>query len=300
MLHDRYLKEKIYFTERIKQLGGEALIESAKNDDKLQVQQADELINNGVKVLVVNPVNLYSSAEIVRNAHNHGIIVIAYDRIIFNSDLDYYLSFDNEKVGMLMAEYVIKKVPEGKYLLFGGDKDDFNAVLVKNGQLKLLGPLTTSGKINIDYNIFVEDWSEENARHELKRYIDLSGSQPDVILSSYDGMSTGIINTLKEYGLEGKVLVTGQDAELNACRNIVKGYQIMTVYKPLKKIAYAAADLSLKLIKSQKLTEATSKVFNGNKEVPSILLEPISVDKDNLKSTVIADGLLSETEVYQP
>ncbi len=297
---DRYAKEKSYFTDRMNELGSEALIEIANDDDKLQIQQANELIAKGVKVLIVNPVNLYTSAEIVRSAHNHRIKVIAYDRLICNTDLDYYLSFDNEKVGILMADYVIKKVPEGKYLIFGGDKGDLNAGLVMNGQMKILEQLTGSGKIKIDYNIYVEDWSAENARHELKIYLNLSGEQPDVILSSNDGMAIGIVETLKEFGMEGKVLVTGQDAELAACQNIVKGYQIMTVYKPLKKLAYTAADLSFKLIKSKELTEAISKVNNGRKDVPSILLEPISVDKYNLKSTVIADGFLSESDVYKP
>ncbi len=298
MVSDRFKKEKVYFTKRITELGGEVLTESANYDDKLQIQQANELISKGVKVLVVNSVNLYSAAEIVRNAHNKGILVIAYDRLICNSDLDYYLSFDNEKVGILIADYVIKKVPEGNYLIFGGDKRDLNAVSVNNGLLKILDPLISSGKIHIDYNIYVEDWSGENAGHELKRYLNLSCSKPDVILSSYDGMSVGLINTLKDFGFEGKVLVTGQDAELEACRNIVKGFQIMTVYKPIKKLAYAAAELSMNLVHNQIITNANFKINNGFKNVPSILLDPISVDKENLASTVIADGLLSESDIY--
>ncbi len=299
LIHDRFLKEETYVSERINELGGEVLMESANNDDKLQIQQAKELIEKGVKVLIVNSVNLYTSAEIVRRAHKKHIKVIAYDRLICNSDLDYYLSFDNVKVGLLIADYAINKVPVGKYLIFGGDKTDLNAGFVKDGELKELEHLTGSGKIFINFDIFVEEWSGSNAGYELKRYLNLSGEQPDVILSAFDGMSTGIIETLKESGMEGKVLVTGQDAELAACQNIVKGYQTMTVYKPLKKLAYEAAELSIKLIQNKNITEATSKVFNGNKDVPSILLEPITVDKYNLKSTVIADGFLSESDVYK-
>src|SRR5208283_2249582 len=103
MVFQRYMREKVFFTERIASLGGEAIVESANDDDKLQVQQAHDLIEHGVGLLVVDPVNLYSAAEIVRVAHEKGIKVIAYDRLICNSDLDYYLSFDNEKVGELMA-----------------------------------------------------------------------------------------------------------------------------------------------------------------------------------------------------
>lgn len=300
LVQDRYQKEKIYFSTHMSELGGEALIESANYDDKLQIQQAKNMISNGVKVLVVNPVNLYTAAEIVRIAHDNHIKVIAYDRLISNSNLDYYLSFDNVKVGKMMADYCTKINSTGKYLIFGGDKSDLNATLVKNGQLKALEPLTNSGQIKVLYDVYVEDWSKENAKHELKKFLDLSIEQPDVILSSNDGMATGIIETLREYHLEGKVLVTGQDAELSSCQNIMKGYQTMTIYKPLKKLAYTAAELSMKLIKSQLLTETNSKTFNGAIDVPSILLEPVSVDKDNMQSTVIADGFLSEANVLKP
>lgn len=297
LLHDRYQKEKIFFSDRINSLGGEAIIESANNDDKIQIQQTNNLIKKDISVLVVNSVNLYTAAAIVRAAHEKGIMVIAYDRLICNSDVDYYLSFDNEKVGKLMADYAINKIPDGKYLIFGGDRSDLNAVLVNTGQLKSLEPLISSGKIKIDYNVYIEDWSEENAGHELKRYLNLSNSKPDVILSSFDGMSNGIIKTLKEFGFEGQVLVTGQDAELEACKNIVNGFQTMTVYKPIKKLAYTAAELSMKLVHTKSLTETNSKIFNGFKDVPSVLLEPISVDKENLVSTVIADGYLSASDI---
>src|SRR5208282_2089905 len=166
----------------------------------------------------------------------------------------------------------------GNYIIFAGDKRDLNAGFVKSGQLKALDPSIKSGKIKIDYNIFVEDWSGENASHELKRYLDLTGEQPAVILSSSDQMSYGIIETLKAYGMAGKVLVTGQDAELTACQNIIKGYQVMTVYKPLKKLAYTAAELSIKIIKNQSITETTSNIFNGHKQLPSILLDPVSAE----------------------
>ena len=298
MKSDRYIKEKVYFTEKINELGGEAIITSADYDDKLQIQQAQELLNQGVKVIVVNSVNQNTAAAIVRYAHDKDVKVIAYDRMIGNCDLDYYLSFDNVKVGKLMAEYAVKLKPEGDYLLFGGDKADKNAIYVKRGQLEVLDPYIKSNKIKILYDIYVEDWSGENAKYDIKRYLDLSLSKPDVILSSYDGMSTGIIEALKDYNYEGQIIITGQDAELAACKNIVAGYQNMTVYKPLKKMAYTAAELCKKIINNENISEATTSLTNGYKEVPAILLEPITVDKNNLKSTVIADGFIKESDLY--
>ena len=295
---DRYVKEKQYFTDKVKELGGVALIVSAEFDDKLQIEQANELIKQGAKVLVVNSVNLTTAAAIVRNAHDKNVKVIAYDRIIFSPDLDYYLSFDNMNVGKLMAQYALKLKPEGKYYILGGDKADQNAILVKNGQMEALATQISIGKIKIVYNSYVEDWSGDNAKNEVNRYLDLSQNIPDVILSSYDGMSTSVIEALHEHNLDGKVIVTGQDAELAACRNIVKGYQTMTVYKPLKLLANTAAEIAIKIARGEKISDVNSKVMIDGKDIPSILLVPIAVDKNNLKTTVIADGLLKESEIF--
>jgi D-xylose transport system substrate-binding protein len=279
-------------------LGGEAIVADANYDDKLQINQAEEMIKSGVKVLVVNAVNVNTAAQIVREAHNAHIKVIAYDRLIRNSDLDYYLSFDNVKVGKLMAEYAVSGKPQGNYILFGGDKGDNNAILVKKGQLEVLEPYIKSGKIAITYNMFIEDWSGVNAAHELRKYLDLSGKVPDVVLSSYDGISTESIKVLDEYHISG-VLFTGQDAELDACRDIVRGKQAMTVYKPFKTQSDAAATLAMECAQNKRVTEAKSTINNGKVNVPAILLEPIAVDKNNIRNTIIADKYYTEAEIYQ-
>jgi len=295
---DRYVKEKQYFIDKVKELGGEAIVVSADYDDKLQIEQANELMTQGAKVLVINSVNLTTAAAIVRNAHEKNVEVIAYDRIIFSPELDYYLSFDNVKVGKLMAQYALKLKPEGKYYILGGDKADQNAVLVKNGQMEAIASQISSGKIKIVYNSYVEDWSGDNAKNEVTRYLNLSQDTPDVILSSYDGMSTAVIEVLQQFNLAGKVIITGQDAEVAACRNIVKGNQAMTVYKPLKLLAYKAAEIAIKLGRKEKITDVNSKVQVEGKDIPAILLDPVTVDKDNLKTTVIADGHLKEADIF--
>jgi D-xylose transport system substrate-binding protein len=299
MVSDRYLKEKVYFSQKLQELGGEAMIMSADYDDKLQINQAKELINKGAKVLVVNCLNLNTAAAIIRDAHDNNVKVIAYDRIIRNCDLDYYLTFDNEKVGKLMVDYVTKIRPNGNYVLLCGDKGDQNAVWVKKGQLDALASSLNTKKINISYNIFIEDWSGDNARNAMKKFLDLSGEIPDVVLSSYDGMSTGVIDLFKEYKIQpGQVLMTGQDAELAACRNIVQGYQTMTIYKSVKTLAYKAAEVAMKIANNEKIADANGKVWNGQIDVPSILLDPVTVDINNLKTSVIADGFHTESEIY--
>ena len=300
LVSGRYQKEKVYFSEKIQQLGGEVSISNADYNDQLQIQQGKELIDKGVKVLVVNSLNLNTAAAIVRYAHDNGAKVIAYDRLIKNSDLDYFLTFDNEKVGTLIGDYITKLKPSGNYILLGGDKADQNAIWVRNGVMKALNPFLGKESIKVKYDIYVEDWSGDNARNEIQKYLDLSNNAvPDAILSSYDGMTTSVVDLLKEYNLAGKVLITGQDAELEACQNIVKGYQTMTVYKSVKQLAYKAAELAIKIANNDKINDATRTVNNGQIEVPTIYLDPIAVDINNLKTTVIADGFQSESEVYK-
>lgn len=297
LVGERYQKEQAYFNARFSALGGEALFASADNDDRLQIQQAREMIEKGAEVLVVNSVNMHTAAAIVRDAHEKNVRVIAYDRLIRNCDLDYYISFDNIMIGKMMAGYVTRLKPEGTYILLGGDKSDMTAEMVKNGQMEVLSRFVNEGKIKIDYNIYVEDWSSDNAYLETRRYLDLSGKVPDVILTSNDEMARGAAKALSEQDLSG-VLLTGQDAELQSCRNIVNDLQAMTVYIPLKVLAEKAAEIAFKMASGQAIEEHGQTINNGSWNVPSIFLDPVLVDKNNMRSTIIADGFYTENQIY--
>jgi D-xylose transport system substrate-binding protein len=219
--------------------------------------------------------------------------------MIFNCDLDYYVSFDNVKVGELMANFAIKLKPKGNYMLLSGDKADKNAIWVRQGHRKIIDPLVKSGDIKIVYDMYIEDWSSDNAYHEMKTYLNLSCvNVPDVILSAYDGISTGALKALDENHVTALPVITGQNAELDACRNILNGRQSMTIYKPLKTEAEQAAILAVKCAKNESVEKTGKTSYNGAIEVPSLLIEPICVTASNMKSTIIADGFLKEAEVY--
>jgi D-xylose transport system substrate-binding protein len=148
------------------------------------------------------------------------------------------------------------------------------------------------------YKTFIETYSADDAENEIKRFLNLSGEIPDVVLASSDMLALGALNAYKKYGLERKVLITGQGGEIFACKNILKGHQAMTIYKPVKKLAELAAELSIKMAKGKNVDDYfKSKVFNGKIDVPSTLLEVITVDATNLKSTIVADGMISEAEL---
>jgi len=289
--------ESKIFREKASELNCEAVITDALNNDALQRQQANELIRSGVDVLVLMAVNTNTAAKIVRDAHNANVKVIAYDRLINNCDLDFYISHNNYNVGKIMGDYVTKIRPKGKYILIGGDKSDRNAILVKTGQLDALSPLVKSGDIEILYDVYIEDWSQENACFETMKFLKLSaGVLPDAILTSYDGLARGARQAIDRSGITANIIITGQDAETQAIKDIIAGKQTLTVYKPLKPLAENAVITALKLAKGEKAA-CTCKTFNNKANVPSLLFEPVAVDKNNIRETVIKDGMITESEI---
>jgi len=301
IVDDRFPKDRDNFIAAVKKLGGEVIAKECNNDDKIQIQQALDLINNdGVKVLAVISVNKNTAATIVREAHKKNVKVIAYDRIISNCELDYFVSFNNVKVGELMALGALKQKPGGNFILLGGDKSDQNAIWVRQGMLNIVNPLVKSGKVKIVYDCYIEDWSWENAYYEMRQFLNLSSMVPDAIVSAYDGLSTGAIMALDEnhVSVSDFPAISGQNAELEACQNIVKGKQTMTVYKPLSLLAQQVAVIAMQCANGKTVETPKDNIFNGAVQVPAFLIEPISVDATNIKSTIISDGFWKESEVY--
>ncbi|MDP4188160.1 MAG: substrate-binding domain-containing protein [Bacteroidota bacterium] len=279
----RYPKDKSSFTERIKELGGSVEVGDAKNDPNFQEEQAKEMIKKGIKVLVISAVNQNTAASIVRDAHDKGVKVIAYERLIRNCDLDYFVSFDHYVVGKQQAGYAINKKGTGNYVLLGGDKGDRNAEMIHNGMLEILSPKIKSGEIKILYNIYVENWDKENAYMEMKKVLDLSGERVDAVLAANDGMAAGVIKALDEYHIANRsIITTGLDADADACKRIMEGKQSMTVYKPFKKEAQIAAELAIRQARGEDDKKNLQETWNGKVKVPTILLQSVVVDSTNI------------------
>jgi D-xylose transport system substrate-binding protein len=295
---ERWRRDRDLFTKRAQELGAEVLVQSADGNDAVQVQQAEDLLTQGVDVLVVVPHNGEIASSIVDSAKRQKIPVIAYDRIIRNSDVDFYISFDNVKVGELQAKYLLARAPKGNYVLIGGSPTDNNARLFRQGQMNILNPAIKRGDIKIVADQWAKDWLPSEALSLTENALTQARNQVAAVVASNDSTAGGVIQALDEQKLAGKVLVSGQDADLAACQRIVEGTQTMTVYKPIKPLATRAAEVALDLAKHEPVT-SNAKVNNGFKDVPSFLLEPIAVDKGNMAQTVIKDGFLKEEEVYR-
>lgn len=296
---ERWQHDRDLFVAHAKELGADVLVQAANSDDALQNSQAENLLTEGVNVLVVVPHNGKSAATIVEAAHKVGVPVIAYDRLIRDCDLDLYVTFDPEKVGEEQADYAVKHKPKGNYVLIGGAPTDNNAVLVRQGQMKILQPYIDRGDIKIVADQWATDWQPVEALKIMENALTKNNNKVDAVVVSNDGTAGGVVQALNEQGLAGKVLVTGQDADLAGCQRIVQGTQSMTVYKPLPKLADKAAELAVDMAEKKPITDPMTKLNNGKIDVPSILLPTVEVDKDNLDSTVIADGFQKKEDVYK-
>jgi D-xylose transport system substrate-binding protein len=297
----RWQADRDMFVRRAGELGATVQVLSANGDDTVQISDVEKLITSGVDVLVIVPHDGTAMARAVQLAHEAGIPVIAYDRIIRDSELDLYVSFDNLRVGELQARFLVDHLPtpgRGRIVRIYGAKTDNNAGLFKAGQDSVLDPLVKSGAITVLHEDWAEDWKPENAKRIVNAAITANGSRIDAVLASNDGTAGGAVQALSEEGLAGKVLVTGQDADLVAMQRIAAGTQAMTIYKPLHTLAQGAADLAVKMATGKPVI-ARHTVNNGAIDVPSVLFDVVTVTRDNIDSTVVKDGLYRREEIFQ-
>lgn len=287
---ERWQRDRDEFVKRATELGATVKVQVANNDDARQNAQCENLLTQGVDVLVVAPHNSESAATIVKSAHQAGVPVIAYDRLIKQCDVDLYMSFDNVEVGRLQAGYAVKRVPKGRYQLIAGAPTDNNAHLFREGQLEVLKPFVDRGDITIVGDQWANDWQPVEALKIMENALTRNANRIDAVVCSNDGLAGGAIQALAEQKLAGKVVVTGQDAELAACQRVLAGTQSMTIYKPIAALARRGAEAAIRLARKQPVPDATATIDNGLKPVPALLIAPVAVDAANMDSTVVADG----------
>ncbi|MFZ7159469.1 D-xylose ABC transporter substrate-binding protein [Avibacterium gallinarum] len=293
---ERWQKDRDIFVKKAESLGAKVFVQSANGDATAQISQIENMINRNVDVLVIIPFNGEVLGNIIGEAKREGIKVLAYDRLINNADLDFYVSFDNEKVGELQAQSIVDVKPEGNYFLMGGSPVDNNAKLFRKGQMKVLQPLIDSGKIKVVGDQWVDSWLAEKALQIMENALTANKNNIDAVVASNDATAGGAIQALSAQGLSGKVAISGQDADLAAIKRIVQGTQTMTVYKPITKLADKAAEIAVQLGKNEK-PESNAVLNNGLKDVPAYLLAPIAVTKDNIEETIIKDGFHSKEQI---
>jgi len=292
------------FEESVEELCSdcEVIYSNAGGDAQKQQSQAEAALTQGAEVLVVDPMDSKSAAAIAEKAQAQNVPVLSYDRLIENGEVDAYVSFDNEKVGELQAETLAKKLkedgsPNGPIIKINGDPADPNAALFKAGSNK--GFEAAGVTVAKEYD--TPGWSAENAQREAQQAITALGNDGFAgIYAANDDTGGGAIAALKGAGLDPeKIPVTGQDATVAGLQRILAGQQYMTVYKEIGPQAKVSAEIAIDLAEGKEVPKdkVTEELDNGAGKVPSVLLEPIAVVKDNVKSTVVADGFVTASEL---
>lgn len=295
--NQRWEKDKNYLVDNLTKQGAEVMLEVAENNQQKQIDQAAEMIKNGAQVLIVVPINQDGAAKIVEMAHDAGVKVIAYDRMINGCKLDYYISANSTQIGELEAAYLTSLKPQGRYALICGSKYDNNSMRLFLGQINTLQPFMENGDIQVVYSEFTEDWTPEQGKIHARLALDQSSDTLTAIITGSDAIADGVLQVLKERGLEGKIMVAAQDAELDNIQAIMNGTQTCDVLKPLKEMAAITADLAVSLALEKPLTMKFSTESNGKALVKSILIDAILVHKNNIESTVVASGFHTAAEL---
>lgn len=303
---ERWNREIEMFRAYAADKGFELLVQDAGNDTTKQVAQCENLLNQGVDVLIVQPLDGEAAAPIVDTAHQSGIKVISYDRFIMNSDLDYYITFDTYTVGKVQAEMVVEQAPKGNYIWLLGAPEDNNAHIIETAQTDVLQPLIDKGDISIVTQQWCKGWSPTEALQHTENALTSAGNDVQGVVCSNDGTAGGAIQALAAQGLAGVVPIAGQDADLAACQRIIEGTQYGTVYKPLAPLNQAACELAVAIATGADEKDGIDSslgswtTYNNNfKDVDAFNVAVEAITKDNLYDIVIKrDGFHTVEEVY--
>ena len=294
-------KDRPLFEAKVKALCSDCQIiySNANQDASAQQSQAEAALTNGAKVLVLDAVDGAAAAAIANKAKQSNVPVISYDRLILNTpNVNYYISFDNQAVGKLQGTSLLQALgskTNPSIVMINGAPTDNNAKLFKQGAHSVL-----DGKVTIAKEYDTPDWSPDQAQNEMTQALTALANKLDGVYAANDGTGGGAIAAMKAAGLKPLPPVTGQDAELAAIQRILIGEQYMTVYKAIAPEAEGAAELAVDLLNGTAVPSSMTNgktVNNGAKDVPSVLLTPVAVTKDTIKTTVVADKFWTATDI---
>ncbi|HEY9088435.1 MAG TPA: multiple monosaccharide ABC transporter substrate-binding protein [Anaerolineaceae bacterium] len=314
---ERWISDGESMVKVFEEMGYKTELQFAEDDIPNQVAQIENMVTKGVNVLVIAAIDGSTLSDVLKKAHEAGVLVIAYDRLISKTEyVDYYSTFDNFKVGVLQASQIETALglKDGKgpfnIELFGGSPDDTNAYYFYDGAMSVLQPYIDSGKLVVVSGQMGMDkvstlrWDGATAQARMDNLLSAfyTDKRVDAVLSPYDGLSRGIISSLRGvgYGTADKPwpVVTGQDAEVASIKQMIAGEQAYTVFKDTRELAKQTAMMVDAALKGQEVPINDTKTYdNGVKIVPSYLLVPVSVDINNYKALLIDSGYLKEEDL---
>lgn len=303
--------------EKLEELGYKVDLQYAEDDVQMQVSQLENMITNGANCLVVASIDSSALVNVLAQAKDAGIPVIAYDRLLMDTDaVSYYATFDNKGVGVAIGQYIEDKMGlkdgEGPFNVefFAGSPDDNNAHMLNDGMFEVLQPYLDNGQLvcvsgQLDFDtICTLRWSQETAQQRMENLLSAhysQGEDVDIVASPFDGISYGVAAALEGAGYkvgEKWPLITGQDAELMAVKNIISGKQSQTIFKDTRVLADKCVSMVQAVLEGAEPEINDTETYNNNViVVPSYLCTPVSVDKDNIKEMLIDTGYYTQDEL---
>jgi D-xylose transport system substrate-binding protein len=281
----------------LEKLGVTVLLQISDNDAARQQSQCENLLSQGINVLVIGCHDMEAAGNIVNLAHEEDVPVLSLERLIMNADVDLYVSFNQVIVGETLGQWFVENAPQGNIVLLSGDALDNNARLVKQGVLNKLQPKIDNGTYTLVMDQSVKDWAPDNAMKLAEDALTANRNNIVGFIAPNDGIAGGIIQALAAQGMDGKIPVTGQDFELAALKRIVEGTQGMTAFKDTRIQCAAAAKAAVSLANRARPEGINLTTNNGFKDVPSIALMPSIVTKDNIQQVVEESGLYTWAEI---
>lgn len=303
---ERWPVEEAIMKKLAAEQGAELISQQANHDPKLQNDQIQNMILQGVDVIIIIAEDGAAAASAVDEAARDGIPCIAYDRLVKSDKLAAYISFDNVEVGRTQARGVLEKVNSGRFALLGGSPTDNNAILFRKGQMEVLQPLIDKGDITVVADQWVENWAPANATKIMENILTAEQNKVDAVVASNDGTALGALQAMKAQGLAGKVPISGQDATAAGCKSIVEDELTMTVYKDVRLLSPMAIDMAIKFAKKEQvdglqnftLEELTlDKSLSGS--VPCKFLKVVGVNKDNVYDEIVKSGFQKYDDIYK-
>ena len=293
-LIERWQRDRDVFVSKAKRLGADVNVQNANGSLEEQISQINYFIEKDVDVIVVVATDCEGLSEAILKAKKAGIPVVAYDRLINRANVDAYVSFDNKMVGELMGQAIVDTVPEnGNILMMNGPLTDSNVPYIMEGFQETIA----KKNINILDIGYAPNWRAEDAFEFTSNYLSQEEAViPDAIMCGNDSLAGQATKALAERRLAGKIIVTGQDADLDACQRIVEGTQYMTVYKPVEKLAERAAEIAVALA-ARESVDISETIHDGTYDVPYEKLTPVAVTKDNMDEVIIG-SYHQRKEVY--
>lgn len=292
---ERWQRDRDVFVSTARELGAEVNVQNANGDIEEQKRHIDYFIEKGVDAIVIICIDSYGLREQVQKAMDAGIIVVSYDRMITDANTDLYISFDNSKVGNMMGEALVQNgVTGGEVLMLGGSLTDSNVPILENAFKAVM----QENSVTVLDSFHADNWEAELAATYVYENMDVV-MKADAIMCGNDNLASQVVRALAERRLAGKILIVGQDADLEACQRIVEGTQLMTVYKPVEKLAKRAAECTMQLITEGELSgDDVEEIDDGSYIIPYVGIQPISVTETNMDEIIIDSGYHLKEDVY--